>query len=371
MPLEIAAAASLVIWLYLLFGRGGFWRTRPTIMSTSAPTPAPRIAIVIPARNEAAVIERAIASLEAQQYPGEFRIFVVDDHSSDGTAALARAASQGHVSVLQAPALERGWTGKLWAVSQGVQAAAQFAPHYFLLTDADIVHPTENLAALTAQAAKGYDLVSLMVRLNCRTLAERALIPAFVFFFFMLYPPAWIADARRRTAGAAGGCILIHRDILERIGGIGRIRGALIDDCALAEAVKRAGGRVWLGLSTGAESIREYRNFGEIFRMISRTAFTQLRYSPLLLAGTMAGLALTYFVPPVATIFGSVAGLLTWIAMSIAYLPILLAYRRSLLWAPVLPGIAAFYTAATLHSAIAYWRGAGGMWKGRAQAATE
>jgi hopene-associated glycosyltransferase HpnB len=209
-----------------------------------------------------------------------------------------------------------------------------------------------------------------MVTLHCETWAERAFIPAFVFFFFMLYPPAWIRSERRRTAGAAGGCILIRRGMLEQIGGIGRIRSELIDDCALACAVKQAGGRVWLGLGGEAHSIRVY-TAGQIFRMIARTAFTQLRYSPWLLLGTIAALTLTYVVPPVAAVTGSGAGIAAWVLMIVAYMPVLRFYRRSILWAPFLPLLAAFYLAATIHSALAYWRGTGGMWKGRAQAVAQ
>jgi len=370
MTLEIAAAVAVVIWLYLLLGRGGFWRMRELAVEASVPSPAPRVAIVIPARNEGDVIGRAVASLAAQRYEGEFQILVVDDHSTDDTAAAARTACSASLTVVPAELLPAGWTGKLWAVSQGVREAKQFSPDYLLLTDADIVHPPENLNTLVAQAMRGgYDLVSLMVRLHCRTAAERALMPAFVFFFFLLYPPSWIRNPRRRTAGAAGGCMLIRRQVLEQIGGIERIRGELIDDCALAGAVKRHGGRVWLGLSSRTESIREYQSFSEIRRMISRTAFTQLRHSWLLLAGTAAGLLLTYEVPPLAALMGSVAGAFAWLAMCVAYLPILRFYRRSPLWAPLLPLVAAFYLVATIESAAAYRRGAGGMWKGRAQAA--
>lgn len=365
MVLEIAAWAALFVWVYLLVGRGGFWRMREDRPKISVPSPAPRVTAVIPARNEAAVIGRAVTSLLEQQYPGEFHIVVVDDHSSDGTA---KAAGE-QATVLQAAPLPPGWTGKLWAVAQGVGEAARFSPDYLLLTDADIVHHPETVSALLSQAAQGYDLVSFMATLQCERLAERALVPAFVFFFFMLYPPGWIRDPRRRTAGAAGGCILIRREMLERAGGVERIRGELIDDCALAAAVKDAGGRVWLGLSSDTKSIREYHNFSEIGRMISRTAFTQLRHSWWLLAGTVAGLMLTYLIPPAAALAGKPAGIMAWILMSIAYFPALRFYRRSPLWAPLLPLIAAFYAAATLHSAITYARGSGGMWKGRAQAA--
>jgi hopene-associated glycosyltransferase HpnB len=270
--------------------------------------------------------------------------------------------------------LPPGWSGKLWAVAEGIRHAQSLDADYYLLTDADIVHPPENLATLVVRAeSAGYDLVSYMATLECRTLAERALIPAFVFFFFLLYPPAWIPSAKHATAGAAGGCILIRRTALERIGGIAAIAGNLIDDCALAGAVKKGGGRVWLGLSTETRSIREYATFGEIGSMISRTAFTQLRHSALLLAGTALGLAITYMAPPVLAIgaiaavpaYAAGSGALAWLLMSIAYFPILRYYRRSPLWAPLLPLAATFYLGATMHSAVSHWRGRGGVWKGR------
>jgi hopene-associated glycosyltransferase HpnB len=251
-----------------------------------------------------------------------------------------------------------------------VREAQKMGPAHLLLTDADIVHGAGNLRQLTGRAAAGFDLVSYMATLRCRTLAERALIPAFVFFFFMLYPPRWIADPRRATAGAAGGCLLIRTEALERIGGIAAIGGELIDDCALARAVKRSGGRAWLGLSAATESIRDYATFGEIGRMISRTAFTELRHSPWLLAGTVIGLAVTYLTPPVAALAGAqpaaALGSAAWLAMSLAYWPAVRFYRQAPFWAPLLPLVAAFYLGATVHSAVVYWRGAGGEWKGRA-----
>jgi hopene-associated glycosyltransferase HpnB len=373
MPLELAGAAALAIWIYLLLGRGGFWRMRDASPQGTLPAVAPVVAAVIPARNEALVVGRAIGSLARQRYPGEFHMVLVDDDSADGTADAARGAAPPELlEVVQAGRVPAGWTGKLWAASEGIRAAGRFQAEYLLLTDADIVHPPENLSALVARAEScGYDMVSFMATLECRTFAERALIPAFVFFFFMLYPPAWIDRSRRETAAAAGGCILIRREMLERVGGIAGIRGALIDDCALARAVWRQGGRVWMGLSAATQSIRGYATWGEIGRMISRSAFAQLHHSVWLLAGTVLGLALTYMVPPVlaftARAPAAALGAGGWLSMSIAYFPALRFYRRSPLWAPLLPAIAAFYLGATIHSAVCYWRGAGGMWKGRAQ----
>ena len=371
MFLSFAAACACGVWLYLLLGRGGFWRMADRAPVQEPPAATPPVVAVIPARNEADTVPQSIASLATQAYPGPFHIVLVDDASSDGTAAAARsAASTELLTVIPAAPLPSGWTGKLWAVAQGIDEASSLAPDYFLLTDADICHPPDGLRSLVAQAEQGpYDLVSWMVTLHCQTWAERAFIPVFVFFFFMLYPPAWIRSERRRTAGAAGGCILIRRHMLERIGGIGRIRGELIDDCALARAVKHAGGRVWLGLGAEARSIRVYGTPGDIFQMIARTAFTELRHSAWLLAGTVAGLTVTYIIPPVAALAGSAFGITAWALMTVAYVPALRFYRRSVVWAPFLPLLAAFYLAATIHSALAYWRGAGGMWKGRPQAA--
>ena len=331
---------------------------------------------VVPARDEVEVVGRAIASLAAQRPPGYFHIILVDDHSSDGTAAAAEsAAPRGLLTVVPAAPLPSGWTGKLWAVAEGVRHVAPHRPDYLLLTDADIVHPPDNAATLAARAqSENYDLVSYMATLGCRTFAERALVPAFVFFFFMLYPPAWVADPRRATAGAAGGCMLIRYQKLEEIGGIAAIRGQLIDDCALARAVKGAGGRVWLGLDGTTHSIRPYRTFGEIGRMISRSAFTQLQHSGLLLAGTVAGLMVTYLAPPLLTLFApqpaAGMGALAWLLMSCCYLPALRFYRRGWFGAPLLSLVAAFYAGATVHSALSYWSGAGGKWKGRVQDTT-
>jgi hopene-associated glycosyltransferase HpnB len=301
----------------------------------------------------------------------QVRVIVVDDSSDDGTADVARAAG---ATVVTARPLPPGWSGKLWAVSEGIRSAAADRPEYWLLTDADIVHPPDAVAGLVARARSGdYHLVSYMATLECRTVAEQALIPAFVFFFFMLYPPAWIRNPRRRTAGAAGGCMLVRREALERIGGIERIRGELIDDCALAREVKRSGGKVWLGLSARTRSVRSYRTFGEIGRMISRTAFTQLGHSWWLLAGAVAGLAITYLAPSLLTLFGPPGaakgmGALAWLLMSAAYLPSVRYYRRPWFWAMMLPAIALFYLAATVLSGVAWARGRGGMWKGRAHA---
>ena len=370
--IELAAAAcALLIWVCLLLFRGMFWRLRER--AATHPAGPGRVAIVIPARNEAETIGRSIASLAAQNFGGPFHIFLVDDHSDDGTAEIARkAAGTGRLTVIAAPPLAPGWTGKLWALAEGLKRAESFDPDYVLFSDADIVHAPKGLEQLVARAeAGGYDLVSRMVKLRAETLAEKALIPAFVFFFFMLYPPAWTENMRHRTAGAAGGCILLRWRALERIGGIAAIRGELIDDCALAKAVKTTGGKIWLGISSETLSIRGYCTFGEIGRMISRTAFWQLRHSGILLLGTIAAMFLTYMLPPLLLFTGRplimAMGVLAWVLMMAAYLPSLRFYGLSPLWAPALPLVALFYTGATVHSAIRYWMGRGGEWKGRAQ----
>ncbi|MBZ5723811.1 MAG: glycosyltransferase [Acidobacteriia bacterium] len=378
MPLmvaELAGAGALAVWLYLLIGRGGFWLEFCSLgqLAGRGPSGAPRIAAIVPARNEADVVGRAIASLAHQEYAGEFRIVLVDDDSADGTAGAARAAAPPEVlTVIRAAPAAAGWTGKVWALSQGIREAARSEPDYLLLADADIEHPPGSLRTLAARAESGgYDLVSYMATLACRTPAERSLVPAFVFFFFLLYPPAWIRSPHRRTAGAAGGCLLIRRAMLERIGGMAAIGGALIDDCALARAVKHHGGRVWLGLDTGTLSLRQYATFRAIGRMISRTAFAQLHHSVLLVAGTAAGLALTFLVPPLLTLAVPQPvrgiGAMAWLLMSVAYFPALRFYRCPWFMAPLVPLAALFYLGATVHSALSYWRGAGGMWKGRAQ----
>lgn len=369
----LIAALSCVIWLYLIGARGKFWQVVPASVSSLGPAPAPRIAVIVPARNEAEVIAQAVLSLLQQDYPGPLHIFVVDDHSSDGTGELARNASAAKpesLTVVSAAPLPSGWTGKMWALAQGVEHSADFAPDYFLFTDADIVHGPESIRSSVALAQAGNrDLVSFMVKLRCESVAEQALIPAFVFFFFLLYPPEWVNRDERRTAAAAGGDILVRAEALARIGGISNIRNELIDDCALAREVKR-GGMVSLGLTEHARSIRPYGTFAVIGRMISRTAFYQLRHSVWLLIATFLGLGITYLAPPVLVFFGGWAALfagVAWMLMTISYWPMVRYYRVSALWAAMLPLIAGFYALATMHSAIQYWTGRGGEWKDRVQ----
>jgi hopene-associated glycosyltransferase HpnB len=415
---------SLAIWLYLVFARGAFWRLRPfddDLAQHAAPNKWPSVVAIVPARNEAETIGQTLATLLQQDYAGELSVIVVDDHSEDATSQIAQRIAQqknaeSRVEIHPASILPAGWTGKLWALNQGVTRAAAGAakralsdelregtasavpengskswalapegrvlsgslvdealPAFYWFTDADIVHAPNTLGRLVSRAEQNkLDLASLMVLLQAKTQPERALIPAFLFFFLKLDPPSWTANPNARTAGAAGGCILLRRESLERLGGFPAIRSEVIDDCALARAVKRSGGKIWMGLTRTSISLRAYNSFSEIRDMIARTAFTQLRYSALLLAGTLAGMFFTYLAP-VALLFVQnpaprILGLLTWLLMSAAFLPTVRFYRVSPLWAPLLPFTALFYSYATWLSAARYWLNRGGQWKGRAQA---
>jgi hopene-associated glycosyltransferase HpnB len=374
--LTALAAIPLLIWIYLLGFRGGFWRVSKHFAPVELPPISnKRVAVVIPARNEAQLIRQALTSLLEQDFPAPLHIFLVDDASTDGTSEIAVSVAEGAskagcLTIIKGAPLIEGWTGKLWALSQGVAQAQTLAPDYLLLTDADIVHGPDSLAKLVAIAETNrYDLTSYMVKLASVTFAEKALIPAFVFFFLKLYPPAWISSQHFRTTGAAGGCILIRPEKLKEIGGLAAIRNEVIDDCALAREVKRAGGRIWMGLTSTTESIRSYDTFLEIGRMISRTAFNQLQHSSLLLIGTVVALVFTYVLPMLLLLTGNVAamilGLIAVLLMSAAYLPMVRLYRLPIAWSLSLPLVACFYMAATLHSALQYWRGQGGEWKGR------
>lgn len=374
----MAGLVCVLAWAYLLLAHGRFWMVWRFTAKCVVPTAdAGLIAVVIPARNEADVIGESISSLLQQSYSGTIHIFVVDDGSADNTAAAARegAMASGRIDALTVIAgrpWPSGWTGKLWAVQQGIERALPLQPQFLLLTDADIQHSYENLATLAALAqGGGYDVASFMVRLHCRSVAEKLLIPAFVFFFFMLYPPEWICDSRRNTAGAAGGCILIRPAALDLAGGIGAIHSEIIDDCALAGAVKRNGGKVWLGVTADTCSLRVYDSFAEIERMVARTAFNQLRHSTWLLVGALAGMVLMYLLPLAMLLSGSrslrTVGGAAYLLMFIAYFPMVRFYRLDIPWALTLPISAVFYMWATLHSAGKYWSGRGGEWKGRAQ----
>jgi hopene-associated glycosyltransferase HpnB len=369
----------LGIWLHMMFGRGMFWRAdeRDDRDEPAAPARWPSVVAVVPARDEADVIARSVGGLLAQDYPGDFRVILVDDQSNDGTGETAMAAARAlgvedRLTVMGGQPLPAGWTGKLWAVSQGVARAEQTTPDYLLLTDADIGHAPENLRHLAARAEAGrYVMVSLMAKLSCANAAERFLIPAFVYFFDMLYPFALVNQPASKVAAAAGGCMLVRREALAAAGGIAAIRHEIIDDCALGRRMK-AQGPVWLGLTERAVSIRPYNSMGEIGRMVSRSAYAQLGYSVLVLAGVIAGMILTYVAPPAAAIFGTgwlrACGAVAWTLMATSFLPMARFYRVSPLWGVGLPVIGATYTWFTLQSAIQVWRGRGGMWKGRAQA---
>ncbi|HET9283255.1 MAG TPA: glycosyltransferase [Candidatus Angelobacter sp.] len=372
-----AGILSLFVWGYLLLARGQFWRVKTSHPKKTHQRPA-RIAVIIPARNEADVVGQAVMSLLKASGFNTLHIFLVDDGSSDGTAQAAQdaAITAGRpemLTVIAGQQLPPGWSGKLWAMHQGVERGRGFQPEFFLFTDADVVHATESLAMLVSIAEEsGYDLASFMVKLHCKSLAEKFLIPAFVFFFFKLYPPKWVTDSRHATAGAAGGCILIRPTALQKAGGIEAIRHEVIDDCALAARVKRSGGRLWLGASSTTQSIRPYGGFAGIGGMISRTAFNQLRHSSLLLAFAVAGMAVTYLLPP-ALVFLShsklpvALGAAAWLLMALSFLPVLRIYRLFPLWGLALPLIAVFYMGATIRSAYKYWAGRGGEWKGRVQ----
>jgi hopene-associated glycosyltransferase HpnB len=335
------------------------------------------VVAVVPARDEAPFIGRALASLLAQDYPGLAHIVVVDDESGDGTAGVARVAAEAvgagrRVTVRAGRPPPPGWTGKLWALHQGIETARRLRPDFLLLTDADIVHAPGNLRELLGRSREGgFDLVSLMVRLRCRNLWERLLIPAFVFFFLLLYPPRWVADRSRRTAAAAGGCILIRARTLDRIGGVAAIRHEIIDDCALARRVK-AVGKVWLGLSPDTKSIRDYGSLRQIWDMVVRSAFAQLGYRTVMLIPTLALLTTACIAPPLLLLSGSPIAMLlggvAWLAMSGAFLPCTRRYGRPPATALLLPAISLFYAAATLASAALHRRGRGGAWKGRLQA---
>jgi hopene-associated glycosyltransferase HpnB len=376
------AALTAAAWSYLLLARGSFWRGSSRETQSANPDASCKagfsggVLAVVPARNEAALIGPVVTSLLNQNVA--MPVILVDDESTDGTADVARRAAEkagkaDALIVIQSKPLPAGWTGKVWSMHQGIEyACAQaFNPAWLMLTDADVLHGPETVANLGLIASQGhYDLVSFMVKLSCETFAEKLLIPAFVYFFFMLYPPAWIRNPRRSTAGAAGGCMLVRAETLEQAGGLEAIRGAVIDDCALARLLKRHGGRLWLGLTDQSQSLRRYETFSHIEHMISRTAFNQLKHSSLLL-GTIVGMVITYLAPLLLLLTGSRSaifmGVAAFTAMTITYSNIVCYYRLNPASALTLPLAALFYLVATIHSAVKYWNGAGGEWKGRVQ----
>jgi hopene-associated glycosyltransferase HpnB len=374
------AVLTVLIWSYLAVARGGFWRLKDVRPAASDRARwQDGVVAVVPARNEAELIGPVVASLLNQSVA--MPVLLVDDESTDGTADVARCAAEkagkaDALIVIQSKPLPAGWTGKLWSVQQGIECARALHPAWLLLVDADVVHGPETVANLGRIASQGpYDLVSFMVKLHCESLPERLLIPAFVYFFFMLYPPAWIRDTRCSTAGAAGGCMLVRAETLARAGGSESIRGAVIDDCSLARLLKQHNGRLWMGLTDQSRSLRRYESFAQIERMISRTAFYQLKHSWLLLLCTIAGMLITYLAPPLLLLTSSrltfFMGAGAWVVMAITYSTMVRYYRMNSAWALTLPLAALFYLGATIHSAINYWNGRGGHWKGRIQDAQD
>jgi hopene-associated glycosyltransferase HpnB len=357
------ALLSLLIWLYLVLAHGKFWSSGPQLQPAS-PAELPEVDVIVPARDEAETIGPVIASLVTQDYAGPFRITLIDDNSTDGTATAA--GTDPNLRVLRGQPKPPGWSGKLWAVSQGV--AASSAP-VLLFTDADIVHDARHLSSLVARLLQPrVEMVSEMVRLNCSSFAERALVPAFVYFFQMLYPFANVNNPRSGVAAAAGGTVLVRREALERIGGIEAIKDALIDDVTLAKAIKKVG-PIYLGHSGLATSIRRYPHFADIWQMVSRTAFTQLRYSFAVLLVTLLALTVVWLVPVWEILFGTgwsfACGLVTFVLAALSYVPTLRRYGRNPLWSLTLPLIGLFYMAATLGSALNHWFGGGSRWKSR------
>ncbi|WP_263419471.1 glycosyltransferase [Terriglobus albidus] len=365
------AAVCCTAWLYLIAFHGRFWSSGPVLREDKTFFINAKVAVVVPARDEAENIGRSLSSLLAQEYRGQLSIILVDDNSTDSTAKIAASLpNQGRLTIVSGQALPAGWSGKLWAVHQGLMQPEAQNSDYILLTDADIEHASTHVATLVYEAEiNGQDLVSEMVRLHCSTPAERALIPAFIFFFQMLYPFAWVADPGRAVAGAAGGTMLIRRTALERIDGVHRIRHHLIDDCALALQIKSSGGKTWLGHAELARSLRVYADWREVWNMIARTAYVQLGHSPFMLLGCVAGMGLLYMAPVPLTLFGHgltrALAAAAWLMMAIAFQPTLRRYGRSPLWGALLPGIAMFYLGATVASAFHHHMGRGGGWKNR------
>jgi hopene-associated glycosyltransferase HpnB len=383
------AILSSLSWIHLLIFRGRFWRCdqQLSVSTVAEPTVWPSVCAIVPARNEATVLRKSLRSLLKQDYPGEFEVMLVDDQSTDETATVAhttarRCGRSSRLDVMTTSALPVGWSGKLWAVHQGIEAVLQQPnpPDYLLLTDADILHHSKNLRELITKAtADQLDLVSLMVLLRCHSFWEKLLIPAFIFFFQKLYPFPWVNEPSHPMAAAAGGCILVHRDALTQVGGIEVIRKALIDDCALAAAIKSHAttrmptGKIWLGLTTKTLSLRPYPSLQTIWDMVARTAFTQLRYSSGLLSIALMSMVIIYLIPPISTVLGLSLGQwpllaiggITWLLMAIAYWPTIRLYQMSPLWTLLMPLIAALYTLMTFDSALRHWQGKGGAWKGR------
>jgi hopene-associated glycosyltransferase HpnB len=382
--LAVVSALAAAAWLYLLIGHGGYWLTGQRLPPVSTAVPAwPPVSAVVPARDEAAMLPVTLPALLDQDYPGDFEVILVDDGSADGTAEVAERLGRGArrgLRVIAGSPPPVPWAGKVWAMEQGAEQAGRAG--YLLFTDADIVCSPGTLTALVA-AAEGddRDLVSQMALLRAESFWERAIVPAFVYFFAQLYPFRRVNRPGARTAAAAGGCMLVRRRALDASGGLAGIRGARIDDVALGRQLKRRqGGRCWLGLSTEVSSVRPYPGLAGLWHMIARSAYLQLRHSPVLLAGTIAGLLWLYALPPAAALAGisglalgggaaaawcAGAGLAGWALMTVSFVPMLRLYRLSVLRAPGLPLIAVLYAAMTLDSARRHYAGQGGQWKGR------
>lgn len=377
----ILVCLSLLIWVILLTLWGNFWLCNQRLDSYQQLESYPTICGIIPARNEAEVIESSLKSLLLQNYPSCLRIVLVDDQSQDNTGNIAQNLAktlnqEERLTVISGQALPIGWTGKLWAMEQGINYAMINYPdvEYFFFTDADIQHGVNTLTELVNQAkSRDVALVSLMVKLRCESFWEKLLIPAFVFFFQQLYPFPWVNQPKRSMAAAAGGCILLKRETLTEIGGIGILKDALIDDCTLAQKVKSKQHPIWLGLTETSLSLRPYDSLQTIWDMVARTAYTQLNYSGWLLVGTVIGMIIVYLLPPIGLILGIVAkdkvliifSVITWLLMAVAYLPTVKLYQGSFWRAFSLPVIAFLYSLMTIDSAWRHWRGKGGAWKGR------
>ena len=396
--LAIACLVSAAAWVYLVLLHGGFWLTSQRLPAGGNAEPAaaageqtwPAVAAVVPARNEAESLPVTLPALLAQDYPGEFRVFLVDDNSDDGTGAIAaelgeKASRDGGAPLTVVTGRPRpdGWAGKVWAMAQGFTVAAAAAPEYVLFTDADISWAPTALCDLVAGAeTDDRALVSQMALLRAQTRWERVIVPAFVYFFAQLYPFRKVNDPKSGTAAAAGGCMLVRRSALEEAGGLEPISGALIDDVALGTLLKKHGDRTWLSLTTDISSARPYPSLASLWHMIARSAYVQLRYNPLLLAGTIAGLLLLYVAPPAgaitalvvaaaagggpATAVAGAGGLAGWTLMTVSYVPMLRLYRLSALRAPTLPLIALLYAAMTADSARRHYSGRAVSWRGRA-----
>jgi hopene-associated glycosyltransferase HpnB len=364
----IVTGVAALAWLYLWLAHGGFWRTTQRLPAGDPPARWPAVVAVVPARNEADILPVTLPTLLRQDYPGPYRVVLVDDASTDGTAEAALAVGTGRLDIVRSDGPPPGWAGKVAAMQTGVRAASD--GEYLLFTDADIAHPPDGVRQLvTAAMADGRALVSQMALLRTETAWERLIVPAFVYFFSLLYPFRKVNDPRSRTAAAAGGCMLVRQQALERAGGLAAIKDALIDDVAFGKLIKAGGHRTWLGLTTSITSRRPYPRLEDLWQMVARSAYTQLRKSPLLLAGCVLGLLLIFVTPPLALIVGPpdarLLGLLGWVVLAGLYVPMLRFYRLPVWLAPALPVVAVLYTAMTVDSARRHWLGRGGAWKGR------